>query len=182
MSREERKELLQLLKQLIAAIHALQFGNYSQAEFLCRRTEKLLAEHFPGRKHDFCEVSKINFRSISYDPNAQRVAWDMAFGILLANAYTMMDELILTKNSPTLKRKVYATICLFVTSCALWSFNGWLKWQWLTDHSKRPLLYTSVQIGFVLVYGLVLTNNKKIKFIEIAGLILSLITFIFSML
>lgn len=65
------------------------------------------------------------------------------------------------------KRIVLFIILLSVLSILLWGFNYFLKWHWLSVHSKKVALYISFQILILFSLLRIITTNKAIKIIDI---------------
>jgi hypothetical protein len=68
---------------------------------------------------------------------------------------------------------------LILLSIILWSFNSFLKWDWLLNHQKKIALYISFQLLIIFSLLRIVTKNKTIKvadvIIAIGVVVLSLI-------
>lgn len=76
--------------------------------------------------------------------------------------YTNLD-LKFTK----LKKWVLFSSSLIILSTILWSFNSFLKWNWLSIHPKKVALYISFQLLIIFSLFRIVTKNKAIKIIDV---------------
>jgi hypothetical protein len=58
-------------------------------------------------------------------------------------------------------------LLLILLSITLWSFNSFLKWDWLLNHQKKIALYISFQLLIIFSLLRVVTKNKAIKVVDI---------------
>ncbi|WP_315816947.1 hypothetical protein [Paraflavitalea speifideaquila] len=142
-------------------------------------------------------LEKINFSSIQSKGRIDSKEWNDSYSDLLAVSLSMLDELQLPPalsfnhlqtNRPTPQISIWGQhkitfvgLFLLLASIFLWSFNTWVKWNWLTIHPKRIALYISFQCTFIFIATLLVTGNKQGRFIEWLGVTLSIIFGIISL-
>jgi hypothetical protein len=189
MNREERKSLIALFQNHVTQVSNLQFGNYVLAASLCSKTKMFADRYFSERTYYFYDLVEINFKSTSTEASAARLAWDDAYGRLLAVANSMLEEVQLDEmhhngkaSKWDMKKLITSSAFLLISSYILWSFNTWAKWGWLAQHPKRIALYLSFQLALLFVFALFFTSSKQGKFFELIGISVSIAFGIISLL
>lgn len=77
------------------------------------------------------------------------------------------------------KRVAFFITYIVVLSIILWTFNLLIKWQWLSNHSKRIPIYLAFQLLIIISSLRFISKNKAIKYLDWGiAIVIAILSFI----